>query len=499
MAKLRRETGESQFPPYVKPLRIVASGTLFITHTLSVASYPLPSTSVRAHSVRKARKGIASVLAVLAQFAGVDAHLVAPLSGNEEGRAVIRELVREGVSTRHSKIWSGLGVPTAWVLRADDGDARAVINHNPLPEISHEDFVMLLGPLLAPENYMQSSPTPSPNTVTHHAPLESSPTSPRPSYSNGQSPSSVASNPNSPAPFDWLHFEGRSAKTTLSNMAGVDGLARERKWRSHCVFSLDVGQKSRQGVEALIPHADVIFLHRNYARATAPQYATTPRAFLLSLSAVVPPHALLVAHWGSDGAAVLSMPTKEYFQSSGWVDNTPVNVMPKKRSASRLASSALSVGGTTTTGDVLSVRSSNDFWAGDRSRSTSSPFTLGESDLTSGSTPWPESSSRMTSHDRDDDSGTEMPAEEGAVDIDEVGGHEAFVAGMIYALSRRILPGPPYTPVDTSPQTVNDKARWKLDECLRFAIELAGRKARRDGWSGLAAEMARAGWFDNVN
>ena len=30
----------------------------------------------------------------------------------------------------------------------------------------------------------------------------------------------------------------------------------------------------------------------------------------------------------------------------------------------------------------------------------------------------------------------------------------------------------------------------------RFATELAGRKARRRGWEGLAEEMARAGWFD---
>lgn len=64
----------------------------------------------------------------------------------------------------------------------------------------------------------------------------------------------MLANHNSPAPFDWLHFEGRSVKTTLSNITGIDGLARERKWRSHCVFSVDVGRKARQGVEAVCPH-----------------------------------------------------------------------------------------------------------------------------------------------------------------------------------------------------------------------------------------------------
>ena len=31
---------------------------------------------------------------------------------------------------------------------------------------------------------------------------------------------------------------------------------------------------------------------------------------------------------------------------------------------------------------------------------------------------------------------------------------------------------------------------------IRFATELAGRKARRQSWVGLAEEMVQAGWFD---
>jgi len=87
---------------------------------------------------------------------------------------------------------------------------------------------------------------------------------------------------------------------------------------------------------------------------------------------------------------------------------------------------------------------------------------------------------------------------------DETGAHDAFISGMIYALSRRICPGAPYTPSaggkeDTTSgrvRTDDVRARWRLDECLRFATELAGRKARRKTWDGLAEEMLRAGWFD---
>jgi hypothetical protein len=52
-------------------------------------------------------------------------------------------------------------------------------------------------------------------------------------------------------PFDWIHFEGRSVKTTLNNLQGLDGLARERRWRSQCVFSVDVGRRAKQGIEAV--------------------------------------------------------------------------------------------------------------------------------------------------------------------------------------------------------------------------------------------------------
>lgn len=119
----------------------------------------------------------------------------------------------------------------------DETGSRTVINHNPLPDITHEEFVSLLGPLLVPENYAFTNGPSSP------------PLSGVPSAQPGPSPSSVSSW--SPAPLDWLHFEGRSVKTTLNNIVGIDGLARERKWRSHCVFSLDVSRKSRQGVEAV--------------------------------------------------------------------------------------------------------------------------------------------------------------------------------------------------------------------------------------------------------
>ncbi|KAI5835946.1 hypothetical protein K523DRAFT_226838 [Schizophyllum commune Tattone D] len=483
----RRDGGGDYFPNPgpARPLRLVASGTLFLTYHLALPSHPAPAAAVRAHAVRKSRGGSASsILAVAAQLPSVDAQLIAPLSGNEEGRAIARELERERVGTRFCKIWKAAGVPTAWVLHAADTDTHSVINHNPLPEISHEDFVSLLGPVLAPENY-NYPPTPSPSaspTFVAHAHAPPPPASPRPSASSSRA--GPLPNPNSPAPFEWIHFEGRSVKTTLNNITGLDGLARERKWRNHCVFSIDVGQRGRQGVEALIPHADVIFLSKNYARAAGAQYAATPRAFLLSLTSVAPPHALLVAHWGTEGAAALSMPTREYFQSSGWVEDARL-ASGARRPDSLVTEDALL--------DIQSVRSANDFWADGHSNS----------DQTfSDRTTTPASSRRRQRRDESDadSQGTAMPGEEGEDILDEAGAHDAFIAGMIYALTRRLMPGAPYSPASgdmTAKEAAEaERGRWRLDECLRFATELSGRKARRHDWAGLGEEMALSGWFE---
>lgn len=66
MTKLRRRSDAQEIAnfasPHAKPLRIVASGTLFLTHTLSIPSHPAPSTVVRAHSVEKARGGSANTV-----------------------------------------------------------------------------------------------------------------------------------------------------------------------------------------------------------------------------------------------------------------------------------------------------------------------------------------------------------------------------------------------------------------------------------------------------
>jgi hypothetical protein len=121
MARLRHGQEMQTISPIRRPLRIVASGTLFLTHTLSLPFHPIPSSVTRAHSVEKTRGGSAStLLSLLAQFPVVDAMLVASLGGNDDGKMILRDLEREGVNTRFCKVWANYGVPSAWVLQTGE-------------------------------------------------------------------------------------------------------------------------------------------------------------------------------------------------------------------------------------------------------------------------------------------------------------------------------------------------------------------------------------------
>jgi pfkB family carbohydrate kinase len=112
-------------PPSTRPLRVVAAGTLFLTHTLSLPSHPGPAQTIRAHEYVRSRGGSApAVLSVLSQLHAEKCWLVASLGSSQEARSFADELRAEGVSTRYCKVWEGAGVPAAWVLHAGELYAR---------------------------------------------------------------------------------------------------------------------------------------------------------------------------------------------------------------------------------------------------------------------------------------------------------------------------------------------------------------------------------------
>ncbi|KAH9012336.1 hypothetical protein EDB85DRAFT_2135765 [Lactarius pseudohatsudake] len=379
---------------------------LFLAHTPSLPSHPSPAKTTRTYEYVHSRGGSApSILCVLSQLHADKCWLVASLGGAQDAQAVTRELEADGMNRRYCKVWGGAGVPATWVLHAGDTNSQSIINHNPLPDIPHKEFVSLMGPLLVLEHY------PSPES-----PMDSSTLSPPPL------------SPNNGAPFDSLEPPSSTQ---------------------------------------LIPHADVLLLNRHYAQAQSPAYVSAPRAFLLALTRLAPPHALLVAYWGADGAAALSVPTQEYFQSSEWsAPSPPAASAPSPSSPLSATTNPPRRGATTTQRRGGAERARQERVLGRRGMR----------------------SARAAARPRWSESRR----------ADDVGAHDTLIAGMVYALSRRVLPGAPYVPglAGSTEAQRTEGGQWKLDECWRFATELAGCRARRRAWDGLGEEMARAGWFD---
>ena len=190
------------------------------------------------------------------------------------------------------------------------------------------------------------------------------------------------------------------------------------------------------------------------------------------------------------------MPTREYFQSSGWVgaDSTSPGVggtpLHSRHTTAAGDHDTLDVVDTV---EVVSVRTGSDFWAGQHTDS-SSVFTAGvlSSSSPSGTrTPgssvpqsqWMRQRDRREGSADSDETQTGVATSGSAPDarrdevfrseiVDEVGAQDAFVAGMMFALTRRLLPGEPYTPSIVSrgkdvASDVREMGRWRLEECLR--------------------------------
>ncbi|KAH8981407.1 hypothetical protein EDB92DRAFT_1953174 [Lactarius akahatsu] len=463
------------FPPSTRPLRVVAVRMLFLTHTPSLPSHPSPAKTTRAYEYVHSRGGSApSIFCVLSRLHVDKCWLVASLGEAQEAQVVTRELEADGMNTRYCKVWGGAGVPTTWVLHAGNTNSQSVINHNPLPGILREEFVSLMGPPLVSEH------CPSPES-----PVDSPTLSPPPL------------SPNNGAPFETRRSRTRATLAFTVRIQRGHWLACEARHRSDAHPSLRAPW-SRTHPRSSSPTPTCSSSTDTTRKRSPPRTPAPPRAFLLALTRLAPPHALLVAYWGADGAAALSVPTWEYFQSSGWsAPSTPAASAASPSSPLSATTNPSTPGrhhprsgeeaqsqrvlrlASTLPRRAVRIRIDSDCTESAGGSSNDGPRAQGPAGQS------PASGVR----------GKQQAAKQRA---DDVGAHDALTAGMVYALSCRVLPGAPYVPglAGSTEAQRTEGGRWKLDECLRLATELAGRRARRRAWDGLGEEMARAGWFD---
>ncbi|KAF8493556.1 hypothetical protein JB92DRAFT_2835155 [Gautieria morchelliformis] len=131
-------------------------------------------------------------------------------AGNDEGARVVSELEAVGVATAFSVVRGRKGVPAAWgtktvtcVAPPPRAPRPAYSNHNLLPDMTHDEFVACLGPVLAPETYAPFS-LPLPPVSAPSLPTLASPAG---------APCPQCPGPDMPL-LDWMHLECCAAQMT---------------------------------------------------------------------------------------------------------------------------------------------------------------------------------------------------------------------------------------------------------------------------------------------
>ncbi|MEA3406177.1 MAG: PfkB family carbohydrate kinase [Pseudomonadota bacterium] len=180
---------------------------------------------------------VSNSLYILSQL-GHQASLCTTTGGDAEAKQLLTGLKERQVNTEHVQRFIKGRTPTSYVsLNAENGH-RAIVHYRDLPELSFDHFAKI-----EIEEY------------------------------------------------DWLHFEGRN----IENLKGMLNIA--KTFLTHQPISLEV-EKPREGIEDLLPQANLIFFSHHYASAKG---FKDGEALLIEMQSQLP-SSNLICTWGDKGA-----------------------------------------------------------------------------------------------------------------------------------------------------------------------------------------------------
>lgn len=180
---------------------------------------------------------VSNSLYILSQL-GHSTALCSTTGGDAEAKQLLAGLKARQIDVEHIQRFIKGRTPTSYVaLNAENGH-RAIIHYRDLPELSFDHFAKI-------EVEM----------------------------------------------YDWLHFEGRN----IENLQGMLNIA--KTFLTHQPISLEV-EKPRNGIEALLPQANLIFFSHHYATSKGFKDGEA----LLEAMQPLAPASNLVCTWGKKGA-----------------------------------------------------------------------------------------------------------------------------------------------------------------------------------------------------
>ncbi|AZR81857.1 PfkB family carbohydrate kinase [Thiomicrospira sp. S5] len=237
--------------------KILGIGNAVLDIILKTDHYPHEDEELRALSRHHQVGGnVCNSLYVLNQL-GHESSLMTTLGGDQSSKQLLNGLQERRIQTEHIQRFIQGQTPTSYVLLNEASGSRTITHYRDLPELNFDFFAKV-----EIEQY------------------------------------------------DWLHFEGRN----IDNLSGMLNIA--KTFLSHQPISLEV-EKPRDGIEALLPQANVIFFSHHYAKAKGYANGRT----LLEAMREKAPQAHLICTWGTEGAWYAS-PDKP-------VQHQPIETIPQ--------------------------------------------------------------------------------------------------------------------------------------------------------------------------
>ncbi|KAI1353591.1 putative PfkB family kinase [Xylaria sp. FL0043] len=236
-------------------------GACYLDTILCVSHYPSEDEKLRARSISTRRGGncpnTLEVLGDLLQYVGapITLDLIAVLPSRQSSATQkIKESFGSRVSLRKCLFRDEHHEPpSSYIIRSDATDSRTIINYNDLPEMTCDEFFRTADALSAA------------NT--------------------------------------WYHFEGRIPHITLQCMQYL------RRSHAGTCISVELEKPARDGLQELVPEADVVFYSKSWAEGNGYHSA----AECLQAQAKLAPNALLLCcTWGQQGAYALEPRTDAY-------------------------------------------------------------------------------------------------------------------------------------------------------------------------------------------
>jgi len=224
-----------------------------------VKQYPHEDDEIRIVNQQKCRGGNATNTAVILSQLGHQCYwagtMINSSSSQSDGQIILNDLDKYHINYDHCHFLKQGTIPTSYIILSQKTASRSITHYRDLPEYHFKVFKKI---------HLQQ--------------------------------------------FDWLHFEGR-------NIEQIQQMIQHSKDHyPDLSVSVEI-EKSREGIEILIPLADIILFSRNYVLE---QGFTTPRDFLQHISTRYPDK-IMFCGWGKSGAAAFSK-QKYYWQDAIKID-----------------------------------------------------------------------------------------------------------------------------------------------------------------------------------